>query len=67
VRPWDVLHEEGNVKDLWDALHHRYDNFYEKEQSRVEFSSCEAGYIIDAEGPQEPKVYRGGVRWSEFV
>jgi hypothetical protein len=62
-----VLHAEGDVKDLWDALHARYDHFYEKEQSRVEFSRCEAGYIVDAEGPQEALVYRGGVRWSEFV
>ena len=62
-----MLHAEGDVRDLWDALHARYDHFYEKEQSRVEFSRCEAGYIVDAEGPQEALVYRGGVEWSEFV
>ena len=66
TQPWTTLHPEGDVKDLWDALHVQYDEFYE-EQRKVSFNRCEKGYILDAEGPQEALVYKGGVRWSEFV
>ena len=65
THPWEVLHPEGGVADLHGALKVEYDDFYGREQSRVEFSRCEKGYIIDAEGPQEVLVYNS--RWSEFV
>jgi hypothetical protein len=42
-----------------------YDDFYGREQRRVEFSRCEKGYIVEAEGPQEALVYNP--RWSELV
>lgn len=67
TRPWHVLHPEGDVVNLNDALRPAFDAFYEKEQSRVEFTRCEAGQIIDAEGPQHALVYRDGLRWSEWT
>ena len=55
------------MKNLEDALHDGYDEFYEKEQRKVTFSRCEQGYILDAEGPQEALVFRDGIRWSEWT
>jgi len=40
------------VKDLRGALSARFDDFYEVQQQKVEYSRCELGYILDAEGPQ---------------
>ena len=70
VNPWSALHPEGDVLTLADALHPKFDAFYEAEQVRVKYNRCEPGYIIDAEGPQfedEGLVYRDGVKWSEWV
>ncbi|KAF2278942.1 arylsulfatase-like protein [Westerdykella ornata] len=70
VKPWKALHPAGNVQNLHDALAPRYDAFYEREQKPVEYTRCEAGYIVDAEGPQferEGLVYRGGRAWSEWT
>ncbi|KAI9704560.1 MAG: hypothetical protein M1820_005473 [Bogoriella megaspora] len=50
--PWLVLHPDGDVRTLRPALHSKFDTFYEG-QSKVSFSSCEMGYLIDAEGPQD--------------
>ena len=57
TRPWNVIHPNGDVKDLWDALSVKYDLFYLREQQRVEFNRCEQGYILDAEGPQDVKIW----------
>lgn len=54
--PWSVLHPDGNTKTLKDALHADYDAFYSK-QPKVSFSSCQQGYLIDAEGPQHVDVW----------
>lgn len=54
--PWRVLHPEGNVRTLRDALSGQFDSFYE-EQPRVSFSECKLGYIREVEGPQLPNVY----------
>lgn len=67
VAPWRVLHPHGDVLSLEDALATRYDEFYEQEQVKVEFSRCEAGHIVDAEGPQDANVYRSGLQWSELT
>lgn len=76
VRPWQALHPAGNVQNLQDALHSRFDVFYEQQQRKVSFDRCEMGYLVDAEGPQFERdgvVYTGsltrrhGVRWSEWV
>ena len=53
--------------NLGDALSSRFDSFYEKEQSRVGFSRCEPGQILDAEGPQDALGFRDGLRWSEWT
>jgi hypothetical protein len=70
VDPWKTLHPEGGVSTLEDALDRRFDGFYEVEQTRIKYSRCEAGYIVDAEGAQfdvDGLVFRHGVKWSEWV
>ncbi|KAK5123454.1 hypothetical protein LTR85_002492 [Meristemomyces frigidus] len=58
--PWSVLHPDGDIKTLKDALDSSYDAFYD-DQPKVSFSSCEMGYLVDAEGPQHVDV------WEEAV
>ena len=70
IQPWRALHPAGNVENLHDALSPRYDHFYEVQQKKVEYNRCEAGYIVDAEGPQFEKdglVYRYNSHWSDWV
>lgn len=70
TKPWRALHPAGNVGNLHDALSPRFDNFYETQQKRIKYSRCEAGYIVDAEGPQferEGFVYRHGAQWHQWV
>ncbi|KAF4307599.1 Arylsulfatase [Botryosphaeria dothidea] len=59
TEPWSELHPGGEVKTLTDALKAEYDDFY-SEQHKVSFTSCEMGYLIDAEGPQEWNSYSSG-------
>ncbi|OQU94859.1 hypothetical protein CLAIMM_01150 [Cladophialophora immunda] len=54
--PWEVLHPHGDIKTLKDALAVDFDAFY-ADQVRVQFESCQLGYILDAEGPQKANVY----------
>lgn len=74
TEPWDVLHPTGNVQNLYDALHPRYNDFYELEQAKVSFTKCEPGQILSSEGALGAKGYsgseitiRGGHLWHEFV
>jgi len=70
THPWRALHPGGNVENLRDALSPRFDHFYLHQQKKVSYSSCESGYIVDAEGPQfelDGLVYRDGLKWSEWV
>ena len=74
THPWEVLHPDGQVKDLHDALHERFDDFYEVQQKRVSFSKCEKGYILESEGPIGARACtieeigaRGGGAWSDLV
>lgn len=70
IKPWKSLHPAGDVSTLKQALSPDFDSFYEHEQVRVKYNRCEAGYIVDAEGPQfetNGQVFRDGVRWSEWV
>ncbi|KAG8164435.1 hypothetical protein KVR01_006353 [Diaporthe batatas] len=64
--PWKVLHPRGDVRSLTDALSVRFDSFY-RYQAKVAYDRCEPGYIIDAEGPQEPYQYRKGWSWHSWV
>lgn len=69
--PWLSLHPAGDVSSLSDALESRFDSFYETEQTRVEYSFCSNGYLIEAEGPMwetHGKLFtRGELRWDEWV
>jgi len=70
VKPWSALHPAGDVATLKHALSPRFDSFYEDEQVRIQYSRCEPGFIIDAEGPQfdvDGLYFRDGVRWDEWV
>lgn len=62
--PWLTLHPRGDVRNLLDALDQKYDDFY-VEQPRVQFSSCELGYLVEAEGPQEVNAF--GVEKAKFA
>lgn len=64
--PWAVLHPEGDVGSLQDALDSKFHPFYE-EQAKVSFSRCEPGYIIASEGPQVGYEYREGLSWSDWA
>lgn len=52
IKPWLALHPGGKVLTLADAMNPKFDAFYEQDQHRVSFSSCQPGYIVSAEGPQ---------------
>ncbi|KAH7313784.1 alkaline-phosphatase-like protein [Stachybotrys elegans] len=61
ISPWQSLHPDGNVGSLTDALDHQYDDFYER-QTKVSYTRCERGYIIESEGPQDFDVFgRSGI------
>jgi hypothetical protein len=70
VRPWRSLHPTGDVESLQDALNPRFDDFYDRQQAKVEYSRCELGYLISAEGPQfatDGLVYRDGAAWDAWT
>jgi N-acetylglucosamine-6-sulfatase len=66
VEPWSVIHPDGDVKTLDDALSPRFDAFYTEELAdRVKFTKCELGYILDSEGPQDAIVFgEAEERWE---
>ncbi|CEL03708.1 hypothetical protein ASPCAL04854 [Aspergillus calidoustus] len=67
IKPWDVLHPDGKVQNLQDALGSQYDGFYAS-QARVSYDRCERGYIVESEGPQEALSYsRYGLSWDAWV
>lgn len=66
IQPWDVLHPDGSVRTLRDALEHKYDGFY-RAQPKVSYSACEMGYIVSAEGPQRAMTYRDGLSWEAWT
>lgn len=43
-KPWSVLHPNGDVNTLKDALHDSFGTFYH-EQPKASFSSCQLGYL----------------------
>jgi N-acetylglucosamine-6-sulfatase len=61
--PWRVLHPDGSVATLGDALHKSFDAFYEV-QPRVSFSSCVKGHVISEEGPQDVTPWEKSVHES---
>jgi hypothetical protein len=57
--PWNVLHQNGQVKNLRDALAPEFDSFYEN-QPKVAFAWCDLGYVVAAEGPMRANYFGGG-------
>lgn len=66
IDPWDVLQPADSVRSLQDALDEQYDGLYDN-QPQVSFDWCDAGYIIEAEGPQAPLTSRHGISWDVWV
>ena len=66
IEPWKILHPEGDVTSLKDALKDKFNAFYQ-EQVKVRFDRCEAGYLVDAEGPQVGYEYREGLEWHHWT
>ncbi|KAF2864022.1 arylsulfatase [Piedraia hortae CBS 480.64] len=50
--PWETLHPDGRVRNLEDAMHHRYDRFYELQRGRVRLAACLGGQILANEEPR---------------
>ena len=69
--PWKSLHPDGSITTLKDALAARYDRFYLKEQTKVQYDHCENGYFPEAEGPSwknDGKAFeRYGLDWSVWT
>ncbi|GES60151.1 arylsulfatase [Aspergillus terreus] len=66
IEPWKVLHPDGSVNSLKDALARKYDRFYQ-EQPKVSYDECLDGYIISNEGPQVGLQYRDGLNWAAWT
>lgn len=66
IDPWSVLHPEEPIRSLRDALNKEHDLFYGA-QPKVSFDWCDAGYLIEAEGPQVPLTSRYGIPWDAWV
>jgi N-acetylglucosamine-6-sulfatase len=65
THPWEVIHPQGDVTTLADALDERFDAFYLNEvASRIKFEKCELGYIVESEGPQDVVGFDAG---SEYL
>ncbi|KAI6712280.1 hypothetical protein JHW43_005200 [Diplocarpon mali] len=62
IDPWSVIHREGDVRTLGDALARKFDSFYASIAPRVSvsFERCELGYIVESEGPQQAIVFEPG-------
>lgn len=68
--PWKNLHPDGDVSNLEEALSFDFDEFYEIQQTRVEFDYCWNGYVPEAEGPMWEKnglYFRDGLPWHTWT
>jgi N-acetylglucosamine-6-sulfatase len=54
--PYSVLFPAGQVSDLTQAMHSKYDAFF-AQQPQVSFAGCIPGHIVELEGPQDAFVY----------
>jgi hypothetical protein len=64
IHPWSSHHPSTEVETLLQALDPQYDNYY-KTYPKVGFSSCELGYIPQAEGNvDEIHFASAGVDWD---
>ncbi|KAI1080470.1 arylsulfatase precursor [Whalleya microplaca] len=67
TRPWDVIHPEGNVRNLKDAMKAEYNIFYMEQQPKVSFGACALGYLTQYEGPMEPSIYHSDAQYGRGV
>lgn len=51
VKPWSLLHPAGDVRNLKDAVHRKFDDFYEKDVPKVKYDHCAQGFFLELEGP----------------
>ncbi|CAK7213426.1 hypothetical protein SBRCBS47491_001792 [Sporothrix bragantina] len=63
--PWSALHPSGGIETLEGALDAQFDKFY-AEQPRATFTSCELGYIADAEGPTDHNTWEKSTPGDEL-
>ncbi|KAF5584014.1 arylsulfatase [Fusarium subglutinans] len=61
IKPWKVLHPDGDVNSLKDALKNKYDSSYlhTADKNSASFNMSMSGYVVTAEGPQDPSIYQG--------
>lgn len=58
--PYSILFPAGQVSDLTQAMHLKFDAFFEQ-QPKVAFAECIPGHIVELEGPQRALYYAAGV------
>lgn len=51
VKPWKLLHPAGDVTNLKDAVHRKFDDFYENDVPKVKYDHCAQGFFLELEGP----------------
>ena len=56
TNPWEILHPQGDVENLADALDSKFDDYYAA-QPKVEFTACMQGYIKQYEGDVGANVF----------
>ena len=65
THPWSVIHPNGDVRSLADALDEKFDAFYLREVAiKVQFDKCELMYVIESEGPQKGLAFDRGRYYS---
>ncbi|KAI4601673.1 hypothetical protein KJ359_011804 [Pestalotiopsis sp. 9143b] len=58
TRPWEVLHPDGSVRSLSQALQKLFDSFYD-DQPQMWFSDCPLGYFAGVENQEPVGVFTG--------
>ncbi|CAJ2505735.1 Uu.00g131290.m01.CDS01 [Anthostomella pinea] len=71
TRPWAIIHPEGGVATLKDAMHPKFDAFYGA-QPRVAYTGCALGYFTGLEGPMSVEPYSSAVwgrreKWKRWI
>jgi hypothetical protein len=74
TKPWEVLHPDGTVRSLGDAMSSTFDSFYAA-QPRMWFNGCPLGYFADWEnqnpvasfgiGKQREGLIKQGFDWAD--
>lgn len=57
IYPWNVIHPQGDVTTIREAMDSKFDELYEKEMPQVSFDHCAPAYFLEVEGPQIPAVF----------